>query len=88
MAEFVFALNNYNDYVWNFGYYFYEYKKQAEINRLWQVYMTRVCSAGLKDFPQFYDLIKDFGGVGKKKETPQQAVNRLIEKVNKSNGGV
>ena len=50
--------------------------------------MARVCSAGLKYFPQFYDLIREFDGAGKKKETPQQAVSRLIEKVNKSNGGV
>lgn len=45
--------------------------------------MSKCVSAGLKDFPQFYDLIKDLGGADKKKETPQQAVARIIEKVNR-----
>ena len=89
VAEFVYILNGYNDYVWNFEFYLLEHKKRSEINKLWQVYMASVCRAGIKDFPNYYELVQNIENKTKKqKETPQQATQRLIEKINKYNLGV
>ena len=44
--------------------------------------MAKCVSAGFKDFPQYYDLVQNFIS-NKPKETPQGAVSRIIDKINK-----
>lgn len=48
--------------------------------------MAQCVSAGLKDFPKYTDLLKMAKGK-QVTENPEQAKQRLIDKVNKANGG-
>lgn len=68
--------------IWSFYDYLIEFKRRDEIASLWQNYMAKCVSAGFKDFPQYYDLVQNFIS-NKPKETPQEAVSRIIDKINK-----
>lgn len=82
-AEFIYILNGYKGNVWNFIYYYAEYNRRRQEDILWQGYMAKLTNVYYPDLPEYFDLI----GFNVSRETPQEATNRLIEKINKQNGG-
>ena len=66
-----------------------EYYKREQINELWQIYMAKCVSAGIDKniLPDYTILLKRAKGEPFKQETPEQITARLIDKVNKVNGG-
>lgn len=83
-AEFIYILNGYNDYIWNFSYYVIEYYRRYKEQIVWQVYMSKLPQCFIQDLPSYLSLIEEKGVT---KETPKQSVNKLIERINKYNQG-
>lgn len=46
--------------------------------------MSKLSQSLIKDLPPYLNLIEEVGVI---KETPEQSVNRLVEKINKYNEG-
>lgn len=44
--------------------------------------MSKLVTTFRKDFPEYFDLINN-----KEKENPEQSTARLLERINKYNGG-
>lgn len=89
VAEFIYILNGYNGYIWDFMSYLMEVYRREQINELWQVYMAKCVSAGIDktQLPDYASLLKQAKGFDVTKESPEQIKARLIEKINKANGG-
>lgn len=83
-AEFIYILSGYKGNVWNFIYYFTEYYRRKQDDILWRVYISKLVNVYYPDMPEYYDIVS---GKNVSRETPQEATNRLIEKINKQNGG-
>jgi len=89
IAEFIYYLNGYNGYIWDFMEYLIEVYRREQIQELWQVYMAKCVSAGIDKnvLPDYANLLKQAKGFDVSKESPEQVKARLIEKINKANGG-
>lgn len=79
-AEFIYILNGYNDYIWNFTYYAIEYYKRYKEEQLWRVYMSKITQVYYKELPPYTQLI----------DTPiakdtKKTVGKLIDRINKYN---
>lgn len=83
-AEFIYILNGYNDYIWNFSYYVVEYYKRYKEEQMWRVYMSKLAQCLVKDLPPYLSFIEN---KSETKETSKQSVNKLIERINKYNQG-
>lgn len=66
-----------------------EWYRREQINELWQVYIAKCVSAGIDKniLPDYAELLKRAKGIDVKVENPEQVIARLIEKIEKSNGG-
>jgi hypothetical protein len=62
-----------------------EYYRRKEEDYVWRVYMSKLPQSLIKDLPSYLNLI-DNKNVSH--ETSEQSVNRLIDKINKYNGGI
>ena len=82
-AEFIYILNGYNDYIWNFDEYVIEYYKRYKEEKVWQVYMSKLAQCLVKDLPPYISLIEET----ENNVTTEQNTKRLIDKVNKYNTG-
>ena len=87
MAEFIYVLNSYNGYIWDFSYYVVEWYKREQIQELWQTYVAKCVSAGIDKnvLPDYSVLLKGLKEYDKKKESPEDVKQRIIDKVNKAN---
>ena len=65
-----------------------EYYKREQINELWQIYVAKCLSAGIKDLPDYAGLLTRAKGIEVKNENPEDVIARLKAKIEKSNGGV
>ena len=69
--------------------YLTEVYRRDQINELWQVYMAKCVSAGIDktQLPDYANLLKQAKGEVMKQETSEQIIARLVDKINKANGG-
>lgn len=69
--------------------YLAEVYRREQITELWQVYIAKCVSAGIdkNTLPDYANLLKQAKGCDIKKESPEQIKARLIDKINKANGG-
>lgn len=82
-AEFIYILNDYNGYIWDFVEFWAEWYRRDKINELWQIYMTKCVGAGidknvLPDYAQLLRQMKE----GKTKEKPDEVKTRIINRLN------
>lgn len=88
VAEFIYILNEYTGYIWNFTEYLTEWYRRDQINELWQIYMAKCVSIGIDRMPDYATLLRQAKGVEIKNESPEEVIARLRAKIEKSNGGV
>lgn len=90
VAEFIYILNGYNGYIWDFCDYLVEWYRRDKTNELWQIYIAKCVSAGIDKsvLPDYASLLKQMQqGNVERQETSEQIITRLITKINKANGG-
>ena len=82
-AEFIYILNGYNGYLWDFPLYLVEWYKRDQNEQIWRIYMSKLTQVIYTDLPDYTALIAD----QKPQKDTKADIERLIKKVNKANGG-
>jgi hypothetical protein len=59
-----------------------EYNRRKQQDELWRIYMSKLVSFSF-NIPTY----EDFRDGKVKKEEPEEALERIIDKINKANGG-
>ena len=87
VAEFIYILNGYNGYIWDFQYYLVEWYRREQERELWEMYIAKCVSAGIDKnvLPDYAVLLKRIKNYDTKTENPEAVKARIIEKVNKAN---
>lgn len=83
-AEFIYILNEYKGYIWDFWLFWAEWYKRDKINELWQIYMAKCASAGIDkaQLPDYAQLLQEMKHGKKPNETPEEVKARIINRLN------
>lgn len=84
VAEFIYILNGYNCYIWNFYDYMIEYYRRNEKEELWKYYMSLIPPVFYKELDSFYDLSLRINNNYSKKKTKSTSIDDIFNKINEN----